>query len=89
MLRPANKAVEATYYLYLKACVAIISSAFKSNAAALKCRVYFVDAIRLFYSTAELSDVLDGVGFAETKGMSVLGGTVGFHAARKPQSSAT
>jgi demethylmenaquinone methyltransferase/2-methoxy-6-polyprenyl-1,4-benzoquinol methylase len=89
MLRPANKAVEATYYLYLKACVAIISSAFKSNAAALKCRVYFVDAIRLFYSTAELSDVLDGVGFAETKGTSVLGGTVGFHAARKPQSSAT
>ena len=47
--------------------------------------MYFVDAIRLFYSTAELSDVLDGVGFAEIKGKSVLGGTVGFHAARKPQ----
>jgi demethylmenaquinone methyltransferase/2-methoxy-6-polyprenyl-1,4-benzoquinol methylase len=84
MLRPANKAIEAAYCLYLKACVAIISSAFRSNAAALKCRAYFVDAIRLFYSTAELSDVMAGVGFTEIKGRSVLGGTVGFHASRKP-----
>ena len=84
MLRPANKTVETAYYLYLKACVAIISSAFKSNAAALKCRAYFVDAIRLFYSTEELSGVLAALGFAEITGKSVLGGTVGFHSARKP-----
>ncbi len=84
MLRPANKLVEAAYYLYLKACVGLISTAFKSGTAALKCRVYFVDAIRLFYSTSELSDVMAGVGFDEIKGISVLGGTVGFHSARKP-----
>lgn len=84
MLRPANKLVEAAYYVYLKACVGLISSAFRSGEAALKCRVYFVDAIRLFYSTAELSDVMAGVGFNEIKGKSVLAGTVGFHSARKP-----
>ena len=83
MLRPANKVVEGAYYLYLRACVAIISTAFASNAAALKCRQYFVDAIRLFYSTAELSDVMEAVGFDQIKGTPVLGGTVGFHAARK------
>jgi demethylmenaquinone methyltransferase/2-methoxy-6-polyprenyl-1,4-benzoquinol methylase len=88
MLRPANKSVEAAYCLYLKACVAIISSAFRSNAAALKCRAYFVDAIRLFYSTAELSLLLAELGFTEVKGTSVLGGTVGFHAARKSQAFA-
>ena len=83
MLRPANKFVEGAYYVYLKACVAIISTAFRSDAAALKCRRYFVDAIRLFYSTAELSDVMSAAGFDNIKGTSVLGGTVGFHAARK------
>jgi demethylmenaquinone methyltransferase/2-methoxy-6-polyprenyl-1,4-benzoquinol methylase len=83
MLRPANKIVESAYYLYLKACVGIISTAFRSNNAALKCRRYFVDAIRLFYSTAELSDVMAAAGFDQIKGTSLLGGTVGFHAARK------
>jgi demethylmenaquinone methyltransferase/2-methoxy-6-polyprenyl-1,4-benzoquinol methylase len=89
MLRPGNKLIEAAYYAYLKACVGLISSAFKSGAAALKCRVYFVDAIRLFYSTHELSLLLEELGFTEVKGTSVLGGTVGFHAARKPQALAT
>ena len=84
MLRPANKIVEGAYYLYLKACVGIISTAFRSDVAALKCRRYFVDAIRLFYSTAELSDVMAATGFDGIKGTSVLGGTVGFHSARKP-----
>jgi demethylmenaquinone methyltransferase/2-methoxy-6-polyprenyl-1,4-benzoquinol methylase len=84
MLRPANKTVERIYYLYLKACVGIISTAFKSGAAALKCRTYFVDAIRLFYSTEELSHLLAELGFSDIKGTSVLGGTVGFHKARKP-----
>lgn len=88
MLRPANKLIEAAYYTYLKACVGLISSAFRSGAAALKCRTYFVDAIRLFYSTHELSLLLAELGFTEVNGTSVLGGTVGFHAARKPQSLA-
>src|SRR4051812_27735910 len=70
MLRPANKFVEQVYCLYLHGCVAIISSAFRSNSAALKCRAYFVDAIKLFYSTEELSAVMGALGFTETKGTS-------------------
>jgi demethylmenaquinone methyltransferase/2-methoxy-6-polyprenyl-1,4-benzoquinol methylase len=84
MLRPANKLIENVYCLYLKACVSVISAAFKSGSAALNCRKYFVDAIRMFYSTEELSFLLAELGFTDIKGTAVLGGTVGFHKARKP-----
>lgn len=85
MLRPANKLVEETYYLYLKACMSIIPRAFRSGPASLKCRNYFIQAIRMFYSTEELSTMLSELGFSHIIGNSVLGGTVGFHKARKPQ----
>lgn len=83
MLRPANKLVEKAYCLYLTACVSLISRAFRSGAAALRCRRYFTQAIRLFYSTAELSQVLTELGYADVLGQSVLFGTVAFHRARK------
>lgn len=84
MLRPANRLVERAYYLYLTACVGMISWAFRSKAAALRCRRYFVDAIRLFYSTDEFSRLLSELGFYNVAGRSVLLGTVAFHKARKP-----
>jgi demethylmenaquinone methyltransferase/2-methoxy-6-polyprenyl-1,4-benzoquinol methylase len=84
MLRPANRLVERAYYLYLTACVGLISWAFRSKAAALRCRRYFVDAIRLFYSTDEFSQLLSQLGFYNVAGRSVLLGTVAFHKARKP-----
>jgi demethylmenaquinone methyltransferase/2-methoxy-6-polyprenyl-1,4-benzoquinol methylase len=88
MLRPANKLIENVYCLYLKACVSVISAAFKSGSAALNCRKYFVDAIRMFYSTEELSVLLAELGFTDIKGTAVLGGTVGFHKARNPLAAA-
>lgn len=83
MLRPANRLVERAYCLYLTACVGLISWAFRSKAAALRCRRYFVDAIRLFYSTDEFSRLLSQLGFDNVAGRSVLLGTVAFHKARK------
>ena len=84
MLRPANKFVERAYYVYLTACVGLVSWAFRSGEAALKCRRYFIDAIRLFYSTEEFSRLLSEAGFAKVVGRSVLLGTVAFHSAVKP-----
>ena len=52
----------------------------------MKCRDYFIQAIRLFYSTEELSALLAELGFKNVIGNSVLGGTVGFHKALKPLS---
>ncbi|MES9904666.1 MAG: class I SAM-dependent methyltransferase [Sedimenticola sp.] len=83
MLRPANKIVEESYYLYLKACLKMTSWAIRSNPVAVSCRQYFVDAIRLFYSTEELSRLLSELGFTNVKGKSMLGGTVAFHKACK------
>lgn len=85
MLRPANKVVEQAYYVYLTACVGVISWAFRSAPAALACKRYFVDAIRMFYSTNELSQLLEHIGFTRVTGKSVLLGTVAFHAAEKPR----
>jgi len=83
MLRPGGRLTEELYCAYLKVCLAVVSHAFRSNAAAMRCRDYFVEAIRMFYSTAELSDLLRGLGFTRIVGTSVLAGTVGFHRASK------
>jgi demethylmenaquinone methyltransferase/2-methoxy-6-polyprenyl-1,4-benzoquinol methylase len=85
MLRPANKIVEEAYCAYLTAIVGVISWAFKSAPPALACRRYFVDAIRMFYSTEEFSRLLEYHGFTGVAGRSVLLGTVAFHGARKPK----
>jgi demethylmenaquinone methyltransferase/2-methoxy-6-polyprenyl-1,4-benzoquinol methylase len=84
MLRPASRVVEEAYCLYLAACVGLVSWAFRSAPAALACRRYFVDAIRLFYTTAEFSELLASHGFANVVGRPVLLGTVAYHRAAKP-----
>ena len=83
MLRPANKFIEHAYCLFLTASVWLVSRAFRSQAAAMRCRRYFTDAIRMFYSTEELSHLLGELGYADVAGKSVLFGTVAFHKARK------
>lgn len=83
MLRPSSRIVEEAYCLYLKACLAATSWAIKSGPDALACRNYFVDAIRLFYSTEELSRLLSELGFNNVSGHSLLGGTVAMHKACK------
>ncbi|MFO1217859.1 MAG: class I SAM-dependent methyltransferase [Burkholderiaceae bacterium] len=83
MLRPANRFAERLYCLYLDACVDVISLAFGSGAAARRCRRYFTDAIRLFYSSDELSGLLSELGFQDVVGKPVLWGSVAFHRARK------
>jgi demethylmenaquinone methyltransferase/2-methoxy-6-polyprenyl-1,4-benzoquinol methylase len=86
MLRPQVRLVEKLYFLYLKMCLTLVSRAFGSGSAALECRSYFVDAIRMFYSVSELSNALSELGFSDVVGRPVLAGAVGFHAARKSQS---
>ncbi len=83
MLRPANKFIEEAYCLYLKGCLKTISWAIRSGPDAMACHGYFVDAIRLFYSTDELSRLLSELGFSHVTGRPMLGGTVAFHKACK------
>jgi len=83
MLRPSNKLVENIYCLYLKACLYTTARAFGSGPASLRCKNYFVNAIRMFYSTNELSKLLAELGYSNIIGQSLLGGTVAFHKAHK------
>lgn len=87
MLRPANPTVERLYYAYLRFCLWFTGFVFRSGPAALNCKEYFIQALQMFYSAEELSDVLEDVGFRDVTASTILCGMLGFHRAVKPPPS--
>ncbi len=87
MLRPDNKVVEWLYYTYLRACLSFTALIFRSSPAALNCREYFINALRMFYSADEFSHLLRDVGFQNVSSKTLLYGMVGFHKAVKEEKS--
>lgn len=85
MLRPANPVVEQLYYAYLRFCLNFTGFLFRSGPAALNCREYFINALQMFYTPAELSDVLEDLGYCNVSSRTVFAGMLGFHRAVKPQ----
>lgn len=85
MLRPGNPIVEKLYYGYLRGCLAITGLLFKSGTAAMNAKKYFIDALEMFYSADELSEVLRQQGFCDVDAKTLLAGMIGFHRAVKPQ----
>ncbi len=83
MLRPANKIVEWILYAYLRFCLSFTALLFRSSASAQGCKKYFINALRMFYSADELSNLLRDVGFEEVSGQTLLGGMIGYHRAMK------
>ncbi len=84
MLRPGNRAVEGLYYAYLRFCLWFTGFLFRSGPAALNCKEYFIQALQMFYSAQELSDMLEDVGFRDVTAKTVFAGMLGFHRAVKP-----
>jgi demethylmenaquinone methyltransferase/2-methoxy-6-polyprenyl-1,4-benzoquinol methylase len=84
MLRPGNRAVEKLYYAYLRFCLWFTGFLFRSGPAALNCKEYFIQALKMFYSARELSDMLEDVGFQDVTSRTVFSGMLGFHRAVKP-----
>ena len=87
MLRPANPTVERLYYAYLRLCLRFTGFAFRSGPAALNCKEYFIQALEMFYSAQELTDMLEDVGFEDVTSSTVFSGMLGFHRAVKPPSN--
>jgi demethylmenaquinone methyltransferase / 2-methoxy-6-polyprenyl-1,4-benzoquinol methylase len=85
MLRPSNPVVEQLYYAYLRFCLNFTGFLFRSGPAALNCREYFINALQMFYTPTELSDVLEDVGYCNVSSKTVFAGMLGFHRAVKPQ----
>ena len=84
MLRPSNKIVAWSYYTFLRFTLNFTALLFGSSTAAHRCKEYFIDALRLFYSAEEFSDLLADVGFEDISYQAPLGGMIGFHKAMKP-----
>lgn len=84
MLRPGNPVVERLYYSYLRACLAFTGFMFRSSNAALNCKKYFINALEMFYSAEELSDVLRELGYCNVAAKTVFAGMIGCHRAAKP-----
>ncbi len=83
MLKPANPVVAKLYSGYLKTCLAGTALAFGSGKEAWSCREYFVQAIRMFYSAEELTELLQHVGFNKVTSDRATGGIVASHRAIK------
>lgn len=88
MLRPANKIVEWSYYGYLRFCLNFTALMFHSSSSAHGCKEYFINALRMFYSADELSDLFRKVGFEDVTSQTLLGGMIGYHCAMKPVNQA-
>jgi len=84
MLRPGNRTVERLYYAYLRFCLWFTGFLFRSGPAALNCKEYFIQALQMFYSAQELSDLLEDAGFHNVTSKTVFAGMLGFHRAVKP-----
>ena len=84
MLRPSNKIVEWIYYAYLRFCLSFTALLFHSSTSARDCKEYFINALRMFYSADEFSDLLRDVGFEKISSQTLLGGMIGYHRAMKP-----
>lgn len=85
MLKPSNPVIEKIYYPYLRVCLSATGFLFGSNSAALGLIKYFTDALEVFYTTEELSILLQEQGFQEIKVRKIFSGILGCHRARKPR----
>lgn len=83
MLRPGNRVVEEIYYVYLRGCLNVTAWLFNSGEAARGCRRYFVQALRMFYSPQEMSELLEDLGFDDIDYQPIFAGMLAFHQARK------
>ncbi len=84
MLRPANRIVAWSYYVYLRFCLNFTALLFSSTASVHSCKEYFINGLRMFYSADELSELLAQVGFEGVSCQTLLGGMIGYHCAVAP-----
>ena len=84
MLRPANRCVSRLYYAYLWLLLSVVALVYRSGPTALNSRAYFIKIIDMFYSSQELTALLEELGFSQVSFENILGGTVAFHRAFKP-----
>ena len=90
LVKPSNPVVSLFYNGYLRVMVPLTTFAFFRTEKFLglrhsvfKLTNYFIEAINIFYTSDELTLLLEEIGFRDIEVRSLMGGTVGFHKARK------
>ena len=83
MLRPVTRVVEELYYVYLRLCLYITARIFRSGSDALECKDYFINALRMFYSSKEISELLFQLGYSNSTSKNIFAGMLAFHKACK------
>ncbi len=76
--------VEKVYYAYLRLCLSGTGLLFRSSPAAYNLIQYFINALEIFYSTEELSVLLEEQGYCDVSAKAIFSGMLGCHRARKP-----
>lgn len=84
MLRPAVRAIEIPYLLFLRMSVWATAKLFGSSPESKKCIGYFTDAIRHFYTPEEMTALMSEIGFESLESGSFLTGVMAYHIGRKP-----
>ncbi len=90
LVKPSNRVVSFFYTGYMKLMIPLTTLTFFRTTKFMGLRKsarglsdYFIEAIDIFYTSDELTLILEEVGFRDIKVKSLMGGTVGFHKARK------
>ncbi len=83
MQRPPNTLIEKAYLFYLKWALTMLAKFFTTGSPTKEIE-YFLNAIHLFYSHEELSDLLSELGFTQVKAQPIMFGAVALHEAMKP-----
>jgi demethylmenaquinone methyltransferase / 2-methoxy-6-polyprenyl-1,4-benzoquinol methylase len=89
MLRPASPIIEVPHLVYLRFSVLFTAKLFGSSAESLKCVNYFAEAIRNFYTPAEMGQLLEAVGFEAIESRNFFTGVMAYHIVRKPSARLT
>lgn len=84
MLRPAPHFSNKLYYRYLSFMLWFTATIFGSGKAAYNCQKYFIDALQIFYSIPELSQLLTELGYTQVSGTGIFFDMIGVHQAYKP-----
>ena len=70
--------------LQLRLCLSGTGFFFRSSPAALNLIKYFINALEIFYSTEELTVLLEEQGYCDISAKAIFSGMLGCHRARKP-----
>ena len=90
LVKPKNQVVGFLYYNYLRIMIPVTSIIFFRTTgflgmkeSVIQLRDYFIEAIHIFYTSDELSEILEELGFKEIEAKHMLGGTVAIHKSKK------